>query len=232
MINIGGRHPPATPCSARNTYSVSRFGAKGQRNPRSITASTAPIVNRFSVSVTPNHGANTIVAAFVASKRAVSQVPSSLPIENAPRISASAAAVTCSFNMARSDASSIPIRPIARRSGSSGSLDFSCIGVSASRAETCANDPAALGSGVPVVGGLAAFMIDLILGDGFAFLKLTKIAYRSIPFTNLPNVAPANGTTPPSGNDPFPFGQQNKFHQGGSVRETTLFWHALKISGQ
>src|SRR5471030_59487 len=104
-------------------------------------------------------------------------------MESAPRMSASAAAVTCSFNMASSDASSMPTRPTAMRSGSSGCGAVCCAGVSASRAGTCVADPAACGSGVPVVGRLAAVMIDLILGDGFAFLQLIKLAYQFMPFT-------------------------------------------------
>ncbi len=46
-------------------------------------ASTAPIVNRFSVKVMPNHGAKIIVATFAASKSVVIQVPSSADREHA-----------------------------------------------------------------------------------------------------------------------------------------------------
>ena len=115
MMSIGGRQPPAMPCSTRSTVSAAKPGANGHSTPSISVASTAPIVKRFSVKVTPNHGANTMVATLAASNSAVSQVPSSWPMENAPRMSAIAAAVTCSLRMASKDAISMPARPVARR---------------------------------------------------------------------------------------------------------------------
>ena len=115
MMSIGGRQPPAMPCSTRSTVSAAKPGANGHSTPSISVASTAPIVKRFSVKVTPNHGANTMVATLAAPNSAVSQVPSSWPMENAPRMSAIAAAVTCSLRMASKDAISMPARPVARR---------------------------------------------------------------------------------------------------------------------
>lgn len=64
------------------------------------------------------------------------------------------------------------------------------------------------------------------------FLQLTKAAYQFIPFTNPANVITTTGTTSPPGNDPFPFGQQNRFHQGGAALSAKFFRHALEIRGQ
>jgi hypothetical protein len=80
-----------------------------------MVAANAVIVNRFSVKVMPNHGANTIVDTLAASNSVVSQVPSSWPIDSAPWMSFIDNAVTCSLRMADNDASNMPIRPTARR---------------------------------------------------------------------------------------------------------------------
>jgi hypothetical protein len=78
----------------------------------------------------------------------------------------------------------------------------------ASRAGTSADDRAASAFGDPVVGGLALFMIELILGDRHAFLKPTKIAHQSIPFTNHASVTMTAGTMGGHGKCSFPFAQQ------------------------
>jgi hypothetical protein len=78
------------------------------------------MVNRRNEKVTEHQGAKAIAETFVASKRAVSHVPSSWPIESTPRTSIIATSVTCSFSPEVNEASSTPNNPIASRSPKAG----------------------------------------------------------------------------------------------------------------
>ncbi|CAG9265982.1 hypothetical protein PCAR4_640034 [Paraburkholderia caribensis] len=111
-------------------------------------------MNRFKVKVMPNHGAKIIVDTLAASNSTVSQLPSSCPMESAPRTSVMARAVTCSLTIASSDASSIPLRPMARRSDISACAGACGAGVGACGAGNGAGDDATTGPAVSVVEGL------------------------------------------------------------------------------